>query len=80
MPRPERQTGGPPLGIVTTPRAQKGGIIAAEVKLTSADTLALGGPMVPRAAFPPEAERSGLPHFKVGANGFVDTGYCVPLR
>jgi len=64
-----------PYGIVTAPRAQKGGIVAAEVKLTSADTLALAGPMVPRAAFPPGAERSGLPHFKIAANGFVDTGY-----
>ena len=61
--------------MVTAPRGQKRGIVAAEAKLTSAGTLALGGPMVPRAAFPPGAERSGLPHFKVGANGFVDTGY-----
>jgi len=35
--------------------------------------------MVPRAPFPPEAERVGLPHFKVAPSGFVDTGYaCRP--
>jgi hypothetical protein len=64
-----------PYGVVTAPRGQKGGIAAAEIKLTSAGTLAIRGSMVPRAAFPPGAERSGLPHFKVGASGFVDTGY-----
>jgi hypothetical protein len=35
--------------------------------------------MVPRAPFPPGAERSGLPYFRVSASGFVDTGYaCRP--
>jgi hypothetical protein len=26
-------------------------------------------------SFPPGAERSGFPHFKIEASGFVDTGY-----
>ncbi len=34
------------------------------------------GPMVPRCAFPPGVERTTLPHFRVAANGFVDTGYA----
>ena len=38
-------------------------------------TLALRGPMVPRHAFPPGAERLGAPHLKADAEGFVDTGY-----
>jgi hypothetical protein len=31
--------------------------------------------MVPRHAFPPGIERSGLPHFKIDRFGLVDTGY-----
>jgi hypothetical protein len=74
-----RDAGGKPGGIaygtVTAPRGHKGGVIAAEIKPTPAGTLAMRGPMVPRASFPPGAERSGFPHFEIGASGFVDTGY-----
>src|SRR5262249_52154453 len=38
-------------------------------------TVAVGGPMVPRAAFPPGAERARLPTLKLLADGFTDTGY-----
>jgi AMP-binding enzyme len=62
-------------GGVTSPRGHKGGITTAEVKATSSGTIAMRGPMVPRAPFPPGAERSGFPHLKIGANGLVDTGY-----
>jgi hypothetical protein len=62
-------------GGVTSPRGHKGGITMAEVKATSSGTIAMRGPMVPRAPFPPGAERSGFPHLKIGANGLVDTGY-----
>jgi hypothetical protein len=32
--------------------------------------------MVPRAAFPPGAERGGLPYLKVSPSGYVDTGFA----
>jgi len=65
-----------PFGVVFAPRGPKGAIVAGEIAATSNGTVALRGPMVPRAAFPPGAERSGLPYFKVAASGFVDTGYA----
>jgi hypothetical protein len=68
-----------PFGVVFALRGQKGTVVAAEIAQTPIGTVALRGPMVPRAAFPPGAERSGLPHFKIAGNGFVDTGYaCQP--
>jgi hypothetical protein len=63
------------FGIVKAPRAQKAGIVAGEIRPTAAGTVAMRGPMVPRAPFPPGAERGGSPYFKIAANGFVDTGY-----
>jgi hypothetical protein len=68
-----------PFGVVFAPRGPKGTVVAAEIATTPIGTVALRGPMVPRAAFPPGAERSGLPHFKIAGSGFVDTGYaCHP--
>ncbi len=68
-----------PFGVVSGSRGLKGAIELAEIAPTPAGTVALRGPMVPRAAFPPGAERGSLPYFKVAANGFVDTGYvCRP--
>jgi hypothetical protein len=68
-----------PFGVVYAPRGAKGTVVAADIAPTATGTVALRGPMVPRAAFPPGAERSHLPYFKVAANGFVDTGYpCNP--
>jgi acyl-CoA synthetase (AMP-forming)/AMP-acid ligase II len=64
-----------PFGVVFAPRGPKGAVVVAEIAPTANSTVALRGPMVPRAAFPPGAERSGLPHFKIGNSGFVDTGY-----
>jgi hypothetical protein len=60
---------------VFAPRGPKSAVVVAEIAPTANSTVALRGPMVPRAAFPPGAERGGLPHFKIGTSGFVDTGY-----
>jgi hypothetical protein len=65
-----------PFGVVPAPRAPKATIIAAEIVATPIGSVAMRGPMVPRAAFPPGAERSGLPCLKVSASGFVNTGYA----
>ena len=64
-----------PLGAVDAPRGGADSIVIAEVACTEDGTLALRGPMVPVAAFPLGAERTHLPHVKVAASGFVDTGY-----
>lgn len=63
------------FGTVYSPRGPKGTVIAAEVAATALGTIALRGPMVPRASFPPGADRGGLPCFRVTTNGFADTGY-----
>ena len=65
-----------PLGPVTAPRDGSGGVIVSEVVATAAGTVGLRGPMVPRHAFPPGIERSGLPHFEIDRAGLVDTGYA----
>jgi non-ribosomal peptide synthetase component E (peptide arylation enzyme) len=65
-----------PFGVAFAPRGPKGAVVVAEIAPTANGTVALRGPMVPRAAFPPGAERSGLPYFKIGNSGFVDTGYA----
>ena len=67
-----------PLGPVLAPRGTDGALAVAEVATTATGTLALRGPMVPKRAFPPGAERTALPHFKAAADGFVDTG-CAAL-
>lgn len=64
-----------PLGPAAEPAGSKRGPLAAEAVRTAAGTVALRGPMVPRYAFPPGIERSGLPHFKIDRFGLVDTGY-----
>src|SRR5207244_8773082 len=65
-----------PFGAVLAPRAAKDATLVGEVMPTPAGTVALRGAMVPGRAFPPGAERTELPFFKVAANGFVDTGYA----
>ncbi len=64
-----------PFGAVVAPRGSTGAVVVAEVLRTAASTVALRGPMVPRHAFPPGIDRSGLPHFKIDRFGLVDTGY-----
>jgi hypothetical protein len=63
-----------PLGAVTAPRGAPGAVLVAELMPDRNQSLALRGPMVPRVAYPPGTERSGLPYFKT-ADGIVDTGY-----
>jgi hypothetical protein len=63
------------LGPVVAPRGSTGATAVAELIRTDAGTLAVRGPMVPRHSFPPGIERSGLPHFRIGPRGLVDTGY-----
>lgn len=72
---PDGQAAPLPLGPVTAPRNSAGGSVVAEVVRTAEGTLALRGPMVPRHAFPPGIERSGLSHFEIDRFGLVDTGY-----
>jgi hypothetical protein len=64
-----------PFGSVVAPRGGSGGLVVAELVGTGENTVGLRGPMVPRHAFPPGIERSGLPHFAIDRTGLVDTGY-----
>lgn len=66
------------FGAITAPRGAPGAILVAELTRTEAGTVALRGPMVPRHAFPPGAERTTLPHFK-SVDGVVDTGYTCSV-
>ena len=69
-----------PFGVVFVPRGAKGTVAVAEIAATPNGTVALRGPMVPRAAFPPGVERGGMPFFQAAASGFVDTGYACLSR
>ncbi len=65
-----------PHGPVIAPRGSgTDGVVVAEINRTETGTLASRGPMVPHHSFPPGIERSGLPYFKIGPRGFVDTGF-----
>jgi hypothetical protein len=68
-----------PLGPIATPRAGTGGVVVAEMVQTETGTVALRGPMVPHHVFPPGIDRSDLPHFKIGRDGLVDSGYACRL-
>jgi hypothetical protein len=68
-----------PLGPIVAPRGSSGALRVAELIPTQRNTVGLRGPMVPRQAFPPGAERSGFPHFAVGPGGVVDTGYACRI-
>jgi hypothetical protein len=63
------------FGPFTVPRGNQNAILVAELARSEAGTVALRGPMVPRFAFPPGAERTGLPHLKVERGALIDTGY-----
>jgi hypothetical protein len=64
---------------ITAPRGASGAVPVAEFARTASGTLSLRGPMVPRHAFPPGAERAGLAHCKPDERGFVDTSYPCQL-
>jgi hypothetical protein len=67
-----------PLGAVAAPRdgGGAGAVTVAELSATVNDTLGLRGPMLPHHVFPPGIERSDQPHFAIGRDGVVDTGYA----
>jgi hypothetical protein len=76
---PEGRAAPLPLGPIATPQGGTAGPNVVEVVRTAASTVALRGPMVPRHAFPPGIERSGLPHFRVDSTGLVDTRYACRI-
>jgi hypothetical protein len=63
-----------PLGVLRVPR--DAGTAVVDISRTDAGTLALRGAMVPQYPFPPGIEASGLPYFRIGERGLVDTGYA----
>jgi hypothetical protein len=69
-----------PAGPIVAPRGSADGVVVAELTRTDAGTVALRGPMVPHHSFPPGIEASGLPHFKIGADGLVDSGYTCRVE
>jgi hypothetical protein len=62
------------LGRITAPRGAPGAILVAEAITGGDQRLVLRGPMIPRHAYPPGAEQSGLAYFRT-AQGLVDTGF-----
>ena len=68
-----------PYGRMYNPHDAAGAVASLETMRTRANTLALRGPMVPRHAFPPGADRFGEPHLAVADDGFVDTGFACRL-
>jgi hypothetical protein len=68
-----------PAGPVRAPRGSADGVVVAELTRTDAGTVALRGPMVPHYSFPPGIEVSGLPYFKIGSGGLVDSGYTCRI-
>jgi len=73
-----RNADGRPAGIATgrlvLPRGAPQGMHVLTVARTAAGTLALAGPMVPHAPFPPGAERGSGPRLRI-ADGSIDTSY-----
>ncbi len=68
-----------PAGAAKAPRDADNAVLIADIARTATGTLALRGPMVPRHPFPPGAGRTGQPHLKADAEGFIDTGYACQL-
>ena len=64
-----------PGGRLVLPRGVTQGIHLLNLMRTPAGTLALSGPMVPHASYPPGAERGGTPRLKI-TDGSIDTGYA----
>jgi hypothetical protein len=65
-----------PHGPLLAPRGADSALALAEVATSVTGTLALRGPMGPVSMFLPGVERTSLPRFAAGADGFVDTGYA----
>jgi hypothetical protein len=72
-----------PCGPVFSPRDGQGPSVFADLKSSVLNTLSMRGPMVPHHHFPPRVERADLPHFAIGEDGYVDSGYACrfdPVR
>lgn len=78
------------LGVIVEARAGDGvaaglphGYVGAPHDIETArgksGTLLVRGAMVPRAAFPPGAERGQAPYLAIDKDGFVDTGFTCKL-
>jgi hypothetical protein len=63
-----------PQGRLNAPRKGPDGVHVITTSRTPQGTLAVSGPMVPKAHFPPGAERGGAPKFKVTESA-IDSGY-----
>jgi hypothetical protein len=63
-----------PTGRIMAPRGAEQGVHVLNVARMPNGTVALSGPMVPHASFPPGAERGGAPKFKVSETA-IETGY-----
>jgi hypothetical protein len=61
-------------GRLVLPRGAPQGMHVLTVTRTAGGTLALSGPMVPHAPFPPGADRGSTPRLKI-ADGSIDTSY-----
>ena len=67
-----------PTGRITLPRGAAQGMHLINLARTSAGTLAVSGPMVPKAPFPPGSERGHAPKFKI-TEAAIDTGYSCKV-
>jgi hypothetical protein len=63
------------VGPVPAPRDGGSAITVAELAQTARGTLAMRGPMVPHQPYPPGVAQTDQPHFSIGRDGLVDTGY-----
>lgn len=68
-----------PLGEIKAPREGPQPVTVLETMRTKTGTVALRGPMVPKAAFPPGVEHGGGAFFAPAEDGFVDTGFMCRL-
>jgi hypothetical protein len=63
-----------PSGRLTAPRSGAHAVPVVTTARTPQGTFSLGGAIVPKAAFPPGAERGAAPKLKM-TEGVIDTGY-----
>ena len=67
-----------PSGRITIPRGAAPGMHAISIARSSAGTVVLSGPMVPKASFPPGAERGHAAKLKV-TDAAIDSGYTCKV-
>ena len=71
---PSGKPAGLPTGRIMAPRGSEQGVHVLNVSRLPNGTVALSGPMVPHASFPPGAERGSAPKFGVSETA-IETGY-----